>query len=187
MDTLISLGTLAAWLWSTVVLVAGARYRRYFEVAAVVTTLILLGRYLEARAKGRSSEAIEKLLELGAKDARVLRDGDEALVPVEELQVGDRFVVPPGEKVATDGVVVEGESAIDQSMLTGESTPAEVAMGSEVAGARVNTYGRLVVEATRVGADTALAQIARLVEAAQSGKAPCSAWRIGSQRSSCPS
>ena len=172
MDTLISIGTLAAWLWSTVVLVGGIATDTYFEVGAVVTTLIVLGRYLEARAKGRSSEAIRKLLELGAKEARVLRDGIEVLVLASELRVGDVFVVRPGEKIATDGVVVEGESAIDQSMLTGESVPVEVAGGSGVAGATVNTYGRLVVRATKVGADTALAQIARLVDAAQSGKAP---------------
>jgi Cu+-exporting ATPase len=172
MDTLISLGTTATWVWSAVVLVGGFATGTYFEVGAVTTTLILLGRYLEAGAKGRSSEAIRKLLELGAKEARLLRDGEELLVPVERLQVGDRFVVRPGETVATDGVVVEGESAVDQSMLTGESVPVEVAVASQVAGATVNSYGRLVVEATGVGADTALAQIARLVEAAQSGKAP---------------
>jgi Cu+-exporting ATPase len=172
MDTLISLGTLAAWLWSTVVLVGSIATDTYFEVAAVVTTLILLGRYLEARVKGRSSEAIRKLLELGAKEARVLRDGLEVLVPIAELQVGDLFVVRPGEKIATDGTVVAGASAIDQSMLTGESLPVEVEVGADVAGATVNTYGRLVVRATKVGADTALAQIARLVDAAQSGKAP---------------
>jgi Cu+-exporting ATPase len=172
MDTLISLGTLAAWSWSTVVLVAGLDADTYFEVAAVVTALIVLGRYLEARAKGRSSEAIRKLLELGAKEAHVLRDGAEVLTPVSELQVGDLFVVRPGEKVATDGIVLDGESAIDQSMLTGESVPVEVEPGSDVAGATVNSYGRLVVRATKVGADTALAQIARMVEAAQSGKAP---------------
>jgi Cu+-exporting ATPase len=172
MDTLISIGTLAAWLWSAVVLVGGIHTDTYFEVGAVVTTLIVLGRYLEARAKGHSSEAIRKLLELGAKEARILRDGDEVLVPVVALRVGDLFVVRPGEKVATDGEVVEGESAIDQSILTGESVPVEVAAGAEVAGATVNTYGRLIVRATKVGADTALAQIARLVDAAQSGKAP---------------
>jgi Cu+-exporting ATPase len=172
MDTLISLGTLAAFAWSAVVLVGGLDADVYFEVAAVITTLILLGRYLEATAKRRSSSAIRRLLELGAKDAHVLRDGEEVAVPVEELRVGDVFVVRPGEKVATDGVVVEGESALDESLLTGESLPVEVAAGATVAGATVNTYGRLVVRATRVGADTALAQIARLVEAAQSGKAP---------------
>jgi Cu+-exporting ATPase len=172
MDTLISLGTLAAWGWSTVVLVGGISASTYFEAAAVITTLILLGRYLEARAKGRSSEAIRKLLEMGAKEARVLQGGEEVLVPVEQLVVGDLFVVRPGEKVATDGVVVEGESALDESMLTGESVPVEVAAGDDLAGATVNSYGRLVVRASKVGADTALAQIARLVEAAQSGKAP---------------
>jgi P-type Cu+ transporter len=172
MDTLISIGTLAAWGWSTVVLVGGLEEDTYFEVAAVITTLILLGRYLEARAKSRSSEAIRLLLELGAKEARVIRDGNELLVPLEEVHVGDRFVVRPGEKIATDGIVEEGESAVDQAMLTGESLPVEVAAGSEVAGATVNTYGRLVVRATKGGADTALAQIARLVESAQSGKAP---------------
>jgi P-type Cu+ transporter len=172
MDTLISLGTFAAWLWSAVVMVAALDTDAYFEVGAVVTTLVLLGRYLEARAKGRSSEAIKRLLALGAKEARLLRDGTEVLVPVEQLRVGDRFVVRPGEKIAADGVVVEGESAVDQSMLTGESVPVEVGVGSKVAGATVNSHGRLVVETLRVGADTALAQIARLVEAAQSRKAP---------------
>jgi Cu+-exporting ATPase len=172
MDTLISLGTVAAWLWSTVVLLGGLDSDVYFEVAAVVTMLIVLGRYLEARAKSRSSEAITKLLELGAHEARLLRDGQEVLVPVDQLRVGDRFVVRPGEKVATDGVVVEGESAVDLSMLTGEPVPVEVVVGSAVAGATLNSYGRLVVRASKVGADTALAQIARLVEAAQSGKAP---------------
>jgi len=172
MDTLISIGTLAAWAWSTVVLLGGIAEDTYFEVAAVITTLILLGRYLEARAKSRSSEAIRKLLELGAKEARVLRDGAEVAVAIEDVVAGDLFVVRPGEKIATDGEVVEGQSAIDQSMLTGESIPVEVEPGSEVAGATINTYGRLVVRATKVGSDTALAQIARLVEAAQSGKAP---------------
>ncbi len=172
MDTLISVGTLAAWGWSTVVLVAGIDAHAYFEVAGVITTLILLGRYLEARARSRSGEAIRALLELGAKDARVLRDGDEVLVPIDELVVGDRFVVRPGEKIATDGRVVEGVSALDQSMLTGEPVPVEVTVGDEVAGATINTSGRLVVEATKVGADTALAQIARLVAEAQAGKAP---------------
>src|SRR6266540_1838239 len=138
MDTLISLGTTAAWLWSTVVLVGALDTDTYFEVAAVVTTLIVLGRYLEGHAKGRSSEAIKKLLELGAKEARVLRNGEEVLVPVDQLQVGDRFVLRPGEKIATDGVVIDGESAIDQSMLTGESVPIEVAPGSDVAGATLN-------------------------------------------------
>jgi Cu+-exporting ATPase len=172
MDTLVSLGTLAAWSWSVVVLVAGLNADVYFEVAGVITTLILLGRFLEARARRRSGAAIRALLELGAKEARLLRDGVEVLVPVDQLQVGDTFVVRPGEKIATDGVVVEGDSAVDQSMLTGESMPVEVEPGEEIAGATINTYGRLVVRVTKVGAETALAQIARLVAEAQAGKAP---------------
>jgi len=172
MDTLVSLGTLSAWTWSAVVLVTGLDADVYFEVAGVITTLILLGRFFEARARRRSSAAIRALLELGAKDARLLRDGDEVLVPVSEIEVGDVFVVRPGDKIATDGVVDSGASAVDQSMLTGESLPVEVAAGDDVAGATLNTYGRLVVRATRVGSETALAQIARLVEQAQTGKAP---------------
>ena len=172
MDTLISVGTLAALSWSVVVLLAGLDEHTYFEVAAVITTLILVGRYLEARARRSSSAAIRALLELGAKEARLLRDGDEVLVPATEVEVGDLFVLRPGEKAPADGVVLEGESALDQSLLTGESAPVEVAPGSEVAGATINTYGRLIVRATRVGADTALAQIARLVAEAQAGKAP---------------
>jgi len=171
MDTLISVGTLAAWGWSTVVLVAAVPEDTYFETAAVITALILLGRYLEARAKRRSGEAIRKLLEPGAKRARVLHDGEEVLVAVEQLRVGELFVVRPGEKIATDGVVESGESAVDASMLTGESVPVEVSAGDQVAGATINASGRLVVRATKVGADTALAQIARLVAQAQSGKA----------------
>src|SRR4051812_23379136 len=159
MDTLISLGTLAAWTWSTVVLVTGVDADVYFEVAAAVTTLILLGRWLETRAKRRSSDAIRALLALGSEAAF-------------ELRVGDVFEVRPGEKVATDGVVVEGGSAVDQSMLTGESVPVEVTVGSEVVGATINTYGRIVVRATKVGAETTLAQIVRLVAEAQAGKAP---------------
>jgi Cu+-exporting ATPase len=172
MDTLISMGTLAAWIWSTAVLVFGLDGETYYELSTAFTTLILLGRYLEARAKGGSNAAIRRLLELGAKDARVLREGKEVLVPVADVRVGDQFLVRPGEKIATDGVVIEGSSAVDQSMLTGEPVPVEVARDDEVAGATMNTYGRLVVGATKVGADTALAQIAALVDQAQSGKAP---------------
>jgi Cu+-exporting ATPase len=172
MDTLVSVGTLSAWLWSTVVLVAGMRADVYFEVAGVIVTLILLGRFLELRARRSSGSAIQALLELGAKEACVLRDGAEVLVPVEELGVGDLFVVRPGEKLPADGVVVGGASAVDQALVTGESVPVEVAPGSSVAGASINTYGRLVVRASRVGADTALAQIGRLVAQAQTGKAP---------------
>jgi Cu+-exporting ATPase len=171
MDTLVSLGTLAAWTWSTVVVAGGLDAHEYYEVAGVITALILLGRHLEARAKRRSGAAIRALLELGAKEARVLRDGVEVLVPVDSLRRDDVFVVRPGDKIATDGVVVDGASAIDQSMLTGEPVPVEVGPGAEVAGATINTSGRLVVRATRVGAETALAQIARLVEQAQAGKA----------------
>lgn len=172
MDTLISLGTLAAFLWSAFVLVGDVGGDTYFEVGAVITTLILLGRYFEARARRRSGEAIRALLELGGKEARVVRNGEEVLVPAEELVVGDVFVVRPGEKIATDGVVVDGASAVDQSMLTGESVPVDVQVDDEVAGATINTFGRLVIRATRVGADTALAQIGRLVAEAQARKAP---------------
>jgi Cu+-exporting ATPase len=172
MDTLISIGTLAAWGWSTIALLALDDAHTYFEVAGVITTLILVGRHLEASARHRSGAAIRALLELGAKEARALRDGVEVSVPIDELRVGDLFVVRPGEKVATDGVVVEGDSAVDQSMLTGEPVPVDAAPGSDVAGATVNTFGRLVVRATKVGGETALAQIARLVAEAQAGKAP---------------
>jgi Cu+-exporting ATPase len=172
MDTLISIGTLAAWVWSTVVVAAGLSTAVYFDTAGAITSLILLGRYLETRATRRSGEAIRELVELEAKDAHVLRDGEEVLVPVSALIPGDRFVVRPGEKIATDGQVISGTSAIDQSMLTGEPVPVEVGPGDAVAGATINTSGRLVVEATRVGASTALAQITRLVAEAQAGKAP---------------
>ena len=172
MDTLISIGTLAAWGWSLVALVALEDAHTYFEVAAVITTLILVGRFLEARAKRRSSAAIRALLEMGAKEARVLRDGGEVAVPIEDVERGDLMVVRPGEKIPTDGEVVEGASAVDQSMLTGEPVPVDVEPGSEVAGATINTYGRIVVRATKVGGETALAQIARLVAEAQCGKAP---------------
>jgi P-type Cu+ transporter len=172
MDTLISIGTVAAWGWSVVALVFVDEGETYFEVAAVITTLILLGRFLEARARGRSSAAIRALVELGAKEARVLRDGREEVVAIDQLSVGDRFVVRPGEKIATDGVVENGFSAVDQSMLTGEPVPVDVAPGDDVAGATLNTSGRLIVRATKVGAETALAHIARLVAQAQAGKAP---------------
>jgi len=172
MDTLISIATLAALTWSAVVIVAGLDRSSYFEVGAVITTLILLGRFLEARARRRSGEAIRALVELGAKEARVLRDGEEVLVPAEAVEVGDLLVVRPGEKIPADGVVVDGASSVDQSMLTGESIPVDVGPGSEVAGATLNGYGRLLVRADKVGADTALAQITRLVAEAQAGKAP---------------
>jgi P-type Cu+ transporter len=191
MDTLISVGVLAAAGWSLWALffgeagVAGMKmsfsfdvergggtHEIYLEVATAVTVFILGGRYFEAKAKRTSGAALRALLELGAKDVSVIRDGGEVRVPVDELRVGDRFVVRPGEKVATDGVVEDGTSAIDASLLTGESVPVEVGPGDSIAGATVNAGGRLVVKATRVGADTQLAQIARLVVDAQTGKAP---------------
>ena len=144
----------------------------YLEVAAGVTTFILAGRYFEARAKHRSGAALTALLGLGAKDAAVLRDGVEHRIPIDDLVVGDCFVVRPGEKIATDGMVTEGTSAIDASLLTGEPVPVEVGPGDNVTGATVNAGGRLVIRATRVGVDTQLAHIARLVEDAQTGKAP---------------
>ncbi|GGM92123.1 heavy metal translocating P-type ATPase [Streptomyces fuscichromogenes] len=190
MDTLVSVGTLAAFGWSlwalffgdagmpgmhdefrfTVARMDGAS-TIYLEVASGVVALILLGRYLEARSKRRAGAALRALLELGARDVAVLRGGREVRVPVASLAVGDRFVVRPGEKVATDGTVVEGTSAVDASMLTGESVPVDVTVGDTVTGATVNAGGRLVVEATRVGADTQLARMAKLVEDAQNGKA----------------
>jgi len=201
MDTLISVGTIAAFGWSVYALFWGGagepgmtmsftfdvargagQDEIYLEVASAVTVFILAGRYFEARAKRRSGAALRALMELGAKDVAVLhrapgKAGDdgtdhETRVPIEQLQVGDRFVVRPGEKIATDGVVEDGTSAIDASLLTGESVPVEVGPGDAVAGATVNAGGRLVVRATRVGADTALAQIAKLVTDAQTGKAP---------------
>ncbi|MFC4000076.1 heavy metal translocating P-type ATPase [Prauserella oleivorans] len=190
MDTLVSMGTLAAYLWSLYALFLGeagipgmthpfeltiertdGSATIYLEVAAGVTTFILAGRYFEARAKRRAGSALRALLELGAKDVGVLRGGRETRIPVEHLAVGDRFVVRPGEKIATDGVVEEGGSAVDQSMLTGESVPVEVGVGDAVVGATVNAGGRLVVRATRVGSQTQLAQMAKLVEDAQTGKA----------------
>ncbi|MFB6478553.1 heavy metal translocating P-type ATPase [Streptomyces virginiae] len=190
MDTLVSVGTLAAFTWSLWALffghagMPGMRHgfdltisrtdgssAIYLEVAAGVVSFILLGRYLEARSKRKAGAALKALLELGAKDVVVLRAGQEVRIPVSALTVGDRFVVRPGEKIATDGTVVEGGSAVDASMLTGESVPVDVVVGDSVTGATVNTSGRLVVEATRIGADTQLARMAKMVEDAQNGKA----------------
>jgi Cu+-exporting ATPase len=191
MDTLVSIGTLAAWGWSVVALCflgAGrvglhmpfelvlsrqaSSDRIYLEVASIVTTYVLAGRYFEGRARRRSGAALRALLELGARDVAVLdASGAERRIPIAQLAVGDRFVVRPGEKIATDGIVEEGSSAVDQSLLTGESIPVEKHPGDEVVGATANAGGRLVIRAARVGADTALAQIARLVSEAQSGKA----------------
>src|SRR4051794_17916659 len=175
MDTLISLGVSAAYAWSLWALLStrpGApEPHLYFEVAAVVTTFILAGRFFEARAKRRSGAALRALLDLGAKDVAVVRNLVETRVPVGELTVGDVFVVRPGEKIATDGVVTVGTSAVDASMVTGESVPTEVGPGDAVVGATVNVGGRIQVQATRVGADTQLAQMGRLVSQAQNGKA----------------
>ncbi|AIJ34400.1 cation-transporting ATPase [Corynebacterium imitans] len=173
MDTLITLGTTAAYVWSIVALFVWEDVSDiYLETVCVVITFLLLGRWFETRAKGQSSEALRELLQMGAKDASVLRDGVEVRVPIAEVKVGDKFVVRPGEKVATDGRVVSGHSAIDASMLTGESVPVEVGEGDQVTGATLNTSGRLVVEATRVGEETTLAQMGALVKDAQAGKAP---------------
>jgi P-type Cu+ transporter len=169
MDTLVSLGVSVSYLWSLSSLLRGGHV--YLEVAATVTTFLLAGRVLEHRAKRRAGEALRALLTLGAKQVSVLRDGAEVLVPVEALRVGDLFVVRPGERIATDGVVEQGSSAVDASLVTGEPVPVEVGPGSAVTGATLNAGGRLVVRATRVGADTQLARIARLVEEAQNGKA----------------
>ncbi|MGW5314362.1 heavy metal translocating P-type ATPase [Nocardia thailandica] len=190
MDTLVSVGTLAAFGWSLYALFLGTAGEPgmthpfeftiarmdgtgsiYLEAAAGVTTFILAGRYFEARSKRKAGAALRALLELGAKDVTVRRGGAEQRIPVDQLAVGDEFVVRPGEKIATDGVVVEGNSAVDASMLTGESVPVEVGVDDAVTGATVNVGGRLVVRATRIGADTQLAQMARLVEDAQTGKA----------------
>jgi len=190
MDTLISVGVSAAYLWSLWALFVGdagmpgmrmsfsllpeagvGANHIYLEVASAVTVFILSGRYFEARAKKRSGAALRALLDMGAKDVAVLRDGTEVRIPTAQLTVSDVFIVRPGEKVATDGVVVEGSSAVDASLLTGESVPLEVRPGDEVIGATVNVGGRLLVRATRIGADTQLAQMARLVEDAQNGKA----------------
>jgi Cu+-exporting ATPase len=174
MDTLVSLGVAASYLWSVQRLILGgsAAQDTYLEVATGVTALILLGRYLEARARRQAGTALRALLDLGAKQATVLRDGREVTVPADTLLAGDEFVVRPGEKIAADGVVTAGRSAVDTSMLTGEPVPAEAGPGDTVTGGCVNVGGRLVVRATRVGADTQLAQMARLVTQAQAGKAP---------------
>ncbi|CAM3967047.1 heavy metal translocating P-type ATPase [Smaragdicoccus niigatensis] len=170
MDTLISVGTGASWLWSLYALTISNGHI-YLEVAAGVTMFVLGGRYFEKRSKRQAGAALRALLQLGAKDVAVLRDGIEERIPTDRLRVGDEFVVRPGEKIATDGIVLSGSSAVDLSMLTGESVPVDVTVGDSVTGATINAGGRLVVRATRVGSDTQLAQIAKLVEDAQSGKA----------------
>lgn len=190
MDTLITVGTGAALLWSIYALFFGTAGRIgmrhgfefslnsssgsgnvYFEVAAAVTVFVLAGRYFEKRSKRRAGAALRSLLNLGAKDVAIVRDGKELRIPIDELAVGDVFLTRPGEKIATDGVVVRGRSAIDQSILTGESLPIEVAEGDPVVGATINAGGSLEIRATRIGADTKLSQMAKLVEDAQTGKA----------------
>jgi heavy metal translocating P-type ATPase len=170
MDTLVAVGTVTAWGFSVYSMFTGGHL--FFETAAIIVALILLGRYFEARAKGQASNAITKLLEIGAKQARVVRDGRETMVPVDELVVGDTVVTLPGEKIATDGTVVAGSSNVDESMLTGESAPVPKKTGEDVYGATVNQQGRLEFVATKVGKETALSQIVRLVEEAQATKAP---------------
>jgi Cu+-exporting ATPase len=177
MDTLVSIGTLAAYLWSAFVVITGSTgYGHgsghvYFEVAAAVTVFLLAGRYSEAKAKRAAGSALRALLSLGAKEATVVRDGAELRIPAGELAVGDVIVVRPGERVATDGVVIDGASALDTSAMTGESVPADVSTGDSVLGGALNTYGRILVRASRVGADTQLARMARMVVDAQTGKA----------------
>ena len=175
MDTLVSIGTLAAYLWSAFVVITGSTGHGhghvYFEVAAAVTVFLLAGRYAEAKAKRSAGSALRALLSLGAKEATVVRDGTEVRIPAGELAVGDVIVVRPGERVATDGVVIDGASALDTSAMTGESVPTDVSTGDAVLGGAVNTYGRILLRASRVGADTQLARMARMVVDAQSGKA----------------
>ena len=177
MDTLVSIGTLAAYLWSAFVVITGSTGHGhgsghvYFEVAAAVTVFLLAGRYSEAKAKRAAGSALRALLSLGAKEATVVRDGTEVRIPAGELAVGDVIVVRPGERVATDGVVIDGASALDTSAMTGESVPADVSTGDSVLGGALNTYGRILVRTSRVGADTQLARMARMVVDAQTGKA----------------
>ncbi len=181
MDTLIAMGTLSAFTFSTYQLLTGGM-ELYFEAAVVIMFFITLGRYLEARAKGRAGKALRALVELGAKEARLVRNGVEQMVPVESVQVGDVVKIRPGEKIPVDGVVLEGSSAVDESMLTGESLPVDKRIGDDVAGATVNTSGVLTVRAVAVGSETALAQIVKLVENAQTGKS--AAQRLADQISS---
>ncbi|NNF39157.1 MAG: heavy metal translocating P-type ATPase, partial [Gemmatimonadetes bacterium] len=177
MNTLIALGTSAAWLYSTAALLLPGLFPEgtaepFYDVATVVTALVVLGQALEVRAKGQTSQAIRKLIGLQARTARIVRDGGEVEVPVEDVQEGDIVVVRPGEKVPVDGIIVEGRSALDESMITGESLPVDKAVGDEVVGATMNTTGSFKFKVTRVGKDTALAQIVRMVQDAMGSKAP---------------
>lgn len=172
MDVLVALGTSAAYGYSLYAVLTGATHQLYFEASVIILTLILLGKLLEARAKGQTSAAIQKLMRLQAKTARVIRDGQEVDVPLEDVRVGDLVVVRPGEKIPVDGVIVEGSTTVDESMLTGESLPVPKGVGDEVIGATLNKHGAFTFRATKVGKDTALAQIIKLVEEAQGSKAP---------------
>jgi Cu+-exporting ATPase len=172
MDTLIAIGTSAAWGFSALVTIFNLKFTMYFDTGAVVITLILLGRYLEARAKEHTSDAIKKILDLQAKTARVVRDGDEIDIPIEEVEVGDKIRVRPGEKIPVDGIILEGSSSIDESMVTGESIPIEKQKGDTVIGSTLNIAGSFIFEANKVGSDTMLSQIVKMVSQAQSSKAP---------------
>jgi Cu+-exporting ATPase len=183
MDVLIAMGSSAAYFYSVPIVLGLISGHVYLETAAVIITLIKLGKFLEARAKGRTSEAIKKLMGLRAKMARVVRDGQEMEIPAEDVSVGDIVIVRPGEKIPVDGVVVEGRSSVDESMLTGESLPVEKHPGDSVIGATLNKLGMLKFEATKVGRETALAQIIRLVEEAQGSKAPIQ--KLADQVSAC--
>ncbi len=173
MDSLVALGTGAAFFYSAIITIFGLPLEIYFDVAAVVATLVILGKYLEAKAKGSASEAIKKLLKLQAKTAHVIHEnGEEVEMPIEDVKVGDVILVKPGEKIPVDGVIVEGASAIDESMVTGESMPIDKKTGDEVIGATINKTGAFKFKATKVGKETFLAQIVKLVEEAQGSKAP---------------
>lgn len=172
MDTLIALGTSAAYFYSVYVILFDPMNHQYFETSAVLITLVLVGKYLEAAAKGKTSEAITKLMKIGAKTATVIRNGKEIQIPVDDVQKGDRIIVKPGQKIPVDGVILEGHSAIDESMVTGESIPVEKKEGDEVIGSTINKQGSFIMKATKVGAETTLARIVKLIEEAQTKKAP---------------
>src|SRR3989344_8786969 len=172
MDSLIAIGTSAAYFYSVYSLLLVPEGEQYFEISAVLITLVLLGKYLEARAKSRTSEAITKLMKLGAKNATVIRKGKEIKIPIEEVQKNDIVIVKPGEKIPVDGIIVEGHSAIDESLVTGESLPVEKTKGATVIGSTINKQGSFTFKATKVGADTVLARIIKLMEEAQTKKAP---------------
>lgn len=172
MDSLIAIGTSAAYFYSMYAILFSAEGHQYFEISAVLITLVLLGKYLEARAKGRTSEAIKRMMQIGAKTATVIRKGKEVKIPIDQVQIGDILLVKPGEKIPTDGIIIEGYSAIDESMVTGESIPVEKKKGDQVIGSTLNKQGSFTMKATKVGADTVLSRIIKLIEDAQAKKAP---------------